>query len=474
VGDPADLGVVEAAGRLARRDLSAVELAEAFLRRIRERDGTHSHDGDAGSVNAWVRVYEEDALAAAARADEQLRAGGAPLLCGIPIGLKDLYAVAGKPLTASSRALDVVPARDCEAWARLAAAGMVLLGHVHTHEFAVGGTTDQVGNPWALERSAGGSSGGSAAALAARTTPAATGTDTAGSLRIPSALSGTSTVKPTRGRVSLRGIVPLAPSLDHAGPMARTLVDCAALLAAMAGPDGGRPWSFAAPPFTRGLPAPRTGRPLAGVRLALSARLGSTPIDDEVAAGFATALDALRELGGELVEPAQPDTSLDLGRDFIDVLGAELRACHRRFDHRRALYRPSIREWLEQADARALTGVEYAAAQDRRREVTAAWTDWLDAERIAAIVEPTVAVTAPIRGDGYEHAGTDAVLVALTHYWDWTGFPVVALPSGVGASSGLPVSVSLIGPPGRDWELLQIGVDLQERLGLPEPPVTGP
>jgi aspartyl-tRNA(Asn)/glutamyl-tRNA(Gln) amidotransferase subunit A len=469
VSDPAELGVVDAAESLVRRDLSAVELAEAFLRRIRERDGTHSHDGDAGSVNAWVRVYDEDALAAAARADERLRAGDAPMLCGIPIGLKDLYAVAGKPLTASSRVLDEVPARDCEAWARLAAAGLVLLGHLHTHEFAAGGTTDQVGNPWALERSAGGSSGGSAAALAARTTPAATGTDTAGSLRIPSALSGTSTVKPTRGRVSLRGIVPLAPTLDHAGPMARTLADCAALLAAMAGPDGGRPWSFPAPPFSDGPSAPRTGRPLEGLRLAVSPRLGSTPLDADVAAGFETALDALRGLGADLVEPAPPEASLDVGRDYLDVLGAELRVWHRRFDDRRELYRPSIREWLELADERALTGIEYAAAQDRRREVTGAWTDWLAAERIAALVEPTVPVTAPLRGDGYEHAGTDAVLIALTHYWDWTGFPVVALPSGVGASSGLPVSVSLIGPPGRDWELLQIGVDLQERLGVPEP-----
>ncbi|PWU23630.1 MAG: amidase, partial [Candidatus Rokuibacteriota bacterium] len=197
--DPADLGLTDAAAALAKRSLSSRELVEACLARIRERDGMHSHDGDPGSVNAWVRVYEEDALEAAAQADERLAAGDAPPLCGIPIGLKDLYAVAGKPLTASSRVLDEVPGRDCDAWARLSAEGMVLLGHLHTHEFACGGTTDQVGNPWALERSAGGSSGGSGAALAARMVPAATGTDTAGSLRIPSSECGTSTIKPTRG-----------------------------------------------------------------------------------------------------------------------------------------------------------------------------------------------------------------------------------------------------------------------------------
>ena len=161
MSDPADLGVVEASGLLARRELSAVELAQACLARIRERDGTHSRDGDPGSINAWIRVYEEDALVTAARADVSLARGGAAVLCGIPIGLKDLYAVAGKPLTASSLLLDEVPTESCDVWKRLEAAGMVLLGHTHTHEFAWGGTTDQVGNPWSLDRTAGGSSGGS-------------------------------------------------------------------------------------------------------------------------------------------------------------------------------------------------------------------------------------------------------------------------------------------------------------------------
>ena len=153
VTDPADLGVRDAAAALSGRSLSSRELVEACLARIRERDGTHSFDGDPGSVNAWVRVYEEDALAAADRADEVLARAreDPPPLCGIPIGLKDLYAAAGKPLTASSRVLDEVPERDCDAWAGLAAQGMVLLGHLHTHEFAAGGTTDQVGNPWNLD-----------------------------------------------------------------------------------------------------------------------------------------------------------------------------------------------------------------------------------------------------------------------------------------------------------------------------------
>jgi aspartyl-tRNA(Asn)/glutamyl-tRNA(Gln) amidotransferase subunit A len=466
VGDLTRLGVVDAARMLARRSVSASELTAACLARIRECDGEHTHDGDPASINAWVRVYEEDAMAAAALADERRSAEREPPpLLGIPVGLKDLYGVAGKPLTASSRLLADVPTEDCDVWRRLAAAGMVLLGHLHTHEFGAGGTTDQVGSPWARERSAGGSSGGSAAALAARMVPAATGTDTAGSLRIPSACCGTSTVRATQGRVSLAGVVPLSWSLDQAGPMARTLADCRVLLAAMAGPDRGRAESalHASPP-----PA-FSARPLEGVRLAVSPRLGGVDLDADVAAGFERAVDACRRLGATLLEPPPPAVGSNVGDDFLDVLTTDMLAYHRRFDGRRELYRPALREWVEEGERRALTGEGYAAAQARRRAVTAAWAAWLEEHRLTALLEPTIPVVAPLRGEGYDHAGTDYALISLTHFWAWTGFPVVALPAGVGAS-GLPVSVSLIGPAASDWELLAAGIELQGSLGVPEPP----
>lgn len=428
----------------------------------------HSHEGDPSSINAWVRVYEEDAVAAAARADERLAAGGdLPPLLGVPLGLKDLYGVAGKPVTASSNLLAEVPAEDCDVWRRLRAAGMVLLGHLHTHEFAAGGTTDQVGSPWDPARSAGGSSGGSAAALAARMVPAATGTDTAGSLRIPSACCGTSTIKPTRGRVSLRGVIPLSWSLDHAGPMARTLADCAALVAAMEGPDAGRAESALHGGTTRQDAVAAT---LAGARIAVSPRVSGVELDADVAAGFGRALDACRELGATLVEPEPPAAGADVGEDFLDVLTTDMLAYHRRFDDRRERYRPALREWVETGESRAVSGDAYAAAQARRREVTAAWARWLDEHRIAAVLEPTIPVVAPLRGEGYDHAGTDYALISLTHFWDWTGFPVAALPAGVGAS-GLPVGVSLIGRAASDWELLALGAGLQEWLGVPEPPL---
>ena len=470
--DLARAGVLELSGLLQRREASASEVAGTLLERIRDVDGTHSHEGDPGSINAWVRVYEEDALDAAARADQRLgeagvrREGPAPPLTGVPIGLKDLYAVAGKPVTASSTLLRDVPTDDCDAWRRLSAAGMVLLGHLHTHEFAAGGTTDQVGSPWALDRSAGGSSGGSGAALAARTTPAATGTDTAGSLRIPSACCGTSTIKPTRGTVSLAGVVPLSWSLDHAGPMARTLADCAVLLEAMAGPDRRRAESaLHATWVDDGAPAS-----LEGARIAVSPRLGSVDLDPDVAAGFDRALEVCGRLGATVVQPPGPGLPDAVGQDFVDVLTTEMLVFHRRFDDAREAYRPSLREWVETGERRAMSGEEYVAAQERRKDTTGAWSAWLEEHRLDALLEPTIPVVAPLRGDGYDHAGTDYALISLTHLWDWTGFPVAALPAGVGGETGLPVGVSLVGPAGTDRRLVALGIALQAELGVPEQP----
>ena len=259
VTDSADLGVLEAAAELRARRLSARELLAAVLARIEARNGgAPSFDGAANAVNAWARLYPERAEAEARAADERIVREGpaAPLLCGIPIGLKDLYSVKGLPVTASSRVLAAgnVAAEDSAVWARLAANGMVLVGHTHTHEFAFGGTCDQVGNPWALDRSAGGSSGGSGAALAAGMVPAATGTDTAGSLRIPAALSGVSSIKATHGRVPMSGVIPLAASFDHAGPMARSLADGSALLTAMAA-GGAETTPLMPPPGEHGEPS---------------------------------------------------------------------------------------------------------------------------------------------------------------------------------------------------------------------------
>jgi aspartyl-tRNA(Asn)/glutamyl-tRNA(Gln) amidotransferase subunit A len=456
--------VTELGALLHERRASAREVAEAFLARIAAVDGPHSFEGSPDAINAYIRVYEERALADAARADERLAAGDAGPLVGVPLALKDLYAVAGMPLTASSRVVDLAPERDSDMAAQLFAAGMVLLGHLHTHEFAAGGGTDQTGNPWDLTRGPGGSSGGSGAALAARTTPAATGTDTAGSLRIPSALCGTSTIKATRGAMSLRGILPLSQSHDHPGPMARTLRDCAVLLHAMLGD--------AAPAELLGL-GDGGRRPLAGTRLAPSPRIGMVEIDPDVADGFDAAVAAARALGATIVEPPPPDTDLDVGQLFLELVATDMLAWHAPLlAEKRELYRPSIRDLLEFAEERAMTAVEYADAQWQRIESAYAWGDWLRAERIDAVLEPTVPIVAPPRGHGYDAFFTDEAIayIILTHTWDWTGFPVVSLPSGTGRRSGLPVGVSLVGAPGSEVGLLEMGIALQDELGVPEPP----
>jgi aspartyl-tRNA(Asn)/glutamyl-tRNA(Gln) amidotransferase subunit A len=415
-----------------------------------------------------VRVYEDDALAGADRADARLAAGESPPLCGVPVGLKDLYAVAGKPLTASSRLLDEVPERSSDAWARLEAAGMVLLGHLHTHEFAAGGTTDQVGNPWALDRSAGGSSGGSAAALAARMVPAAVGTDTAGSLRIPAALSGISSIKPTYGRVPVEGCIPLSPTLDQPGPMARSVADAAALLSALATEPGQRP-----DPVVARLPLdPRGGpRPLTGLRVAVTGRPMAAGAESDVLDGLQATRSAVERLGGQVVElQAPPDVAPE---DSVTILFHEVWAYHAAHAERRDRYRPSIRAFVDLA--REVHDPEaYEVAQGRRAQMTAQWRAWFVEHGVDLLLEATVPMTACTRGHGYDSGnlgGGGDPLIVLTSTWNFTGFPVVALPAGLGARTGLPVGVSLIGPPDAEPVLVQTAIDLQQHE---LPPITPP
>lgn len=473
--DPADLGLLDAAGLLRARRLSARELTDACLRRIEERNGgAPTHDGSPEAINAWVRVYPDVARAAAAAADERLAAEGenCPLLCGIPVAVKDLYGVAGLPLTASSRVLEGhVATADATAWARLRGDGMVLLGHTHTHEFAAGGTTDQVGNPWARDRVAGGSSGGSAAAVASGMAPAALGTDTCGSLRIPSACCGTSALKPSHGLLPLDGIIPLAPTLDHPGPIARTIADCAAVLQAMA--RGGAPATpLTPPPAPLGpLPlAPGDERPLAGTTIAITDRTERLALDDEVAAALEAAQRACRHLGARVVAARAPwEPTAD---DLSQVLLTEAGAHHARYADRAHLYRPALAEFVE-ATRGFTDAAAYLAAQQRRAAGTAAWEAWFAREGIDLVLEPTLPLVPMERGPGYErgHAGgAGDPMIALTVLWDMTGMPVAALP--VTWQAG----VSLIAPRGAEARLVAAAIDLQERELAPPvwaPPPTG-
>jgi aspartyl-tRNA(Asn)/glutamyl-tRNA(Gln) amidotransferase subunit A len=467
--DPADLGILEASVLLRARELSARELTEACLRRIDERNGGEpSLDGDPEAINAWARVYPQLARRAAAVADERLARDGEanPPLCGIPIALKDLYSVAGLPVTASSRVLaGHVADADAAVWARLRRAGMVLLGHTHTHEFGAGGTTDQVGNPWLRDRVAGGSSGGSAAALAARMTPAALGTDTCGSLRIPSACCGTSAIKPTHGLLPVAGLIPLAHTLDHAGPMARTIADCAALLEGMAYP---------APEIRPGAPLPtppprmpfrrrESGQPLEGLTVAVTDRTEGLTVDPEVAVAFDAARHACERLGARVVFTPAP-WALDWD-DLSLVLLTEAWTYHAQHAALADRYRPAIAEFLEAA--RGFTDVAaYLGAQQRRAAGAAAWERWFSERRVNLVLEPTLPIVPYDRGPGYERghpAGAADPMIALTALWDMTGMPVATLPVT------WQTSVSLIAPRRAEVSLIQAAIDLQEHeLGVPE------
>jgi Asp-tRNA(Asn)/Glu-tRNA(Gln) amidotransferase A subunit family amidase len=228
--------------------------------------------------------------------------------------------------------------------------------------------------------------------------------------------------------------------------MTRTLADSELLLEGMSG-----------------VAAPASRRPLR--RYAVSPRI--SVLEPDVADGFDRALAALP---GQRVEPPPPEARLDVLADFFDLVLTEMLVYHRRFDDRRDGYRPSNRGRLEHAEQRAMTAEEYIALQAGRTDDTNAWCDWLAEHRIDAIVEPTIPIVAPSRGRGYDEVFGDVEDLSLTHYWDWTGFPVVSLPSGVGKHSGLPVSVSLIAAPGTDWDLLDWGAALQEELGTVSPP----
>jgi aspartyl-tRNA(Asn)/glutamyl-tRNA(Gln) amidotransferase subunit A len=463
---PLDLGIRRLAEQLRNGSLTARDLTALAFERIEARNGGEpDFDGAPDAVNAWVRLDRDAASAAADAADRRIAQGDPSLLAGIPVGLKDLFAVAGKPLTASSRLRASETAReDSATWAALSDAGAVYIGHTHTHEFAAGGTTDQVGNPWNLAHSPGGSSGGSGAAVAAGMVPLTLGTDTAGSLRIPAALVGVSSFKASFGRIPTDGVIPLSTTLDHAGPIARTIDDCAMALEVLsAAPRARDPFGVGA---RSGIAAPQAAD-LRGVRVAVTDRPDLVDVEPDVRDGLEQAVAALWELGATVVTvPAPADLSK---ADYDTIFLAEARTYHAQYADRASEYRPSVREFLAH-DLAPMTVDVYLAAQQRRAAVTAAWQQWFAENDIAALIEPTAASTAPPRGHGYDAGrpmgGTDP-LTAFTATWNVTGFPVAALPAGVGSRTGLPVGVSVVGPGEADAETLAIALALQERLPVP-------
>lgn len=473
---PADLTILETAAALRAGEFSAVELVDAYLDRIAKRDP---------SYDAWLRVYDERAHESAAAADARLREDpDAATLCGIPLGLKDVIGRRGLPLTADSAVLEGnVAVEDAAVWTRLADEGAVLLGHLHCGEFACGFWGR---NPWDPAFSPGGSSSGSAIAVATRTAPGALGTDGRGSVRIPASANGVVGVKPTFGLVSTAGCIPITWTYDVVGPIARTAADASLLLDAMAGPDPRDPATAARRHVGRFPTQARPGpKPLDGVRIGVP-RLLEGYLSAGVAEVFARFQDELRQLGAELVAYERPDNPLndDLGEGagWRTVLMAEARAIHAQFADRADLYRDEFQALTGLFEQGMGTAIDYVKAQMKRGELVRDWRFVFDEYHLDAVVEPNSADEI-LKVDEFADVSDPNEILERVYekdflgVWSDTQFPVVMVPGGRSPADGGPCGIQIAGPPFSDPHLLQIAIDyqaatphhLEEPPGLDEP-----
>jgi aspartyl-tRNA(Asn)/glutamyl-tRNA(Gln) amidotransferase subunit A len=317
---------------LASRQISSVELTRLFLDRIKRFNP---------STNAFITLNEAASLEAAAQADVRLAAGNAAPLTGIPIAHKDIFCTEGWRTTCGSKMLEnFIAPYDAHIITQCKQAGMVSLGKTNMDEFAMGSSNETsyfgaVSNPWDLAAVPGGSSGGSAAAVAARLAPAATGSDTGGSIRQPAALTGITGLKPTYGVVSRYGMIAFASSLDQAGPMAKSAEDCALLMNVLAGFDARDSTSLERPAedYTRLL-----NQPLAGLKIGLPREFFAAGLSNEVARSVEAALDEYRKLGAQTVEISLPNSSLSIPVYYV-LAPAEASTNLSRFDGVRYGYR---------------------------------------------------------------------------------------------------------------------------------------
>ena len=451
--DILQLGIVELGSMIESRALSPTEVVDACLSRIEEAEP---------SVGAFSEVLAEGARAAARRAEAEIGGGEyrGPLH-GVPVVLKDLIETAGVRTAAGSRVLaDHVPVHSATVAERLASAGAILLGKATTDEFAMSVYTEPTRNPWALDRIPGGSSGGSAAALAARMCPGALGTDTAGSIRIPSALCGVTGLKPTYGRVSRAGVIPFSWSFDHVGPMARSADDVAVLLQAIAGHDRRDATSASVPvPDFRRAP----GSSLAGLRIGVPAEHFFDRVAADAARLALEALDVLVGLGAELVEVTLPHVSLSaMIGDLISL--PEASAAHRGWLRERpGEYRSTTRDILHIGDS--VLAVDYVQAQRLRVKVLEEFTAALYiADVIAAPTTPLSAIEVGQTQVAVDGETTESALDAfcrLTYPANVTGLPAISIPCGLD-SLGLPLGLQLIGRPFEEAIPIRMGSSYQE------------
>ncbi|PIX75084.1 MAG: Asp-tRNA(Asn)/Glu-tRNA(Gln) amidotransferase GatCAB subunit A, partial [Rhodocyclales bacterium CG_4_10_14_3_um_filter_68_10] len=440
------------------RRISSVELTAAYLGRI-ERENPR--------LNAFITVDPDRSLAQARAADERIARGEGGVLTGIPVAHKDIFCTRGWPTTCGSRMLaNFVSPYDAHVIERFDATGCVILGKTNMDEFAMGSSSETsffgpVRNPWDTGRVPGGSSGGSAAAVAAGLAPAATGTDTGGSIRQPAALCGVSGLKPTYGVVSRYGMIAFASSLDQGGPMARLAADCAWLLNAMAGHDARDSTSLDRPPedYARDL-----DKPLAGLRVGLPREFFAEGLDGDVARAVEAALGEIRRLGASTVEVSLPNMALSVPAYYV-IAPAEASSNLSRFDGVRYGYRAP--HYADLAELYGKSRAQGFGAEVRRRILIGTYVlshgyydaYYLQAQRIRRLIAadfaaalancdvlmgPTSPTTAFALGD---RAG-DPVQMYLSDIYtiavNLAGLPAMSIPCGLGAN-GCPVGLHIIG-----------------------------
>jgi aspartyl-tRNA(Asn)/glutamyl-tRNA(Gln) amidotransferase subunit A len=477
------LGVAEAARGLRERRFSSAELVQHLLARV----AAHSHLG------AFLAPQPEAALAAARRADERLASGAGAALEGVPIAHKDIFVTADAPSTAGSKMLaGYASPFDATVVARLRDAGAVSLGKLNCDEFAMGSSNENsaygpVHNPWDQARVPGGSSGGSAAAVAARLLPAATGTDTGGSIRQPAAFSGVTGIKPTYGVCSRWGMIAFASSLDQAGAFARSAEDCALVLSAMSGFDERDSTSVEQPPqdFRAQMLRPREGagaaRPLQGLRIGLPREFFPAALAGDVAGAVRGALAEMEKLGATLMDVDLPRTELSIPVYYI-IAPAEASSNLSRFDgvrygHRAARYADLLDMYKKtrsegfgaEVKRRIMIGTYvlshgyydayYLQAQKLRRMIADDFRACFEhCDIVAGPVAPTVAWKIGEQGD-------DPVKAYLADIFtlpaSLAGLPGMSVPAGFG-EGGMPVGLQLIGNYLREGQLLHAAHALQQ------------
>ena len=470
-----DFSVAELATALRDRQVSAVEAAQHFLDRAR----TH------GDLGAYLAIDEELTLRQARTSDERRAAGSAGPLEGVPVAHKDIFVTRDLPTTAGSRMLEGYRSPfDATVVRKLAEAGVVMLGKLNCDEFAMGSGNENSAyhparNPWDRTRVPGGSSGGSAAAVAARLAPAVTGTDTGGSIRQPAAFCGITGIKPTYGRASRYGMVAFASSLDQAGPMARSAEDCALLLTALCGPDPDRDSTsldLQSEDFTRSLTDS-----LDGLRIGIPAEFFGEGLADDVRAAVQTSLGTLEQLGAKLVPISLPRTELSIPVYYI-IAPAEASSNLSRFDgvkfgHRARqyadlvdMYRKTRAEGFgDEVKRRIMIGTYvlshgyydayYLQAQRIRRMIA---DDFQQAFKVCDLIAGPVAPTVAWKLGGH---GNDPLADYLADIFtlpaSLAGLPGMSVPAGFG-EGGMPVGLQLIGNYFSEARLLNAAHRLQQ------------